>query len=189
MSDSEELKKAGADAVVRGDAPRPDHPVTNDWTVVARGLDGRYRTVVTDPQKDIEHALHLAEAYTTPGDDRPDFEPDARVVRDGAVVGLIDAVEAFLAWADHTGSTGDIIDLARHALRAAVDPTLDIGEDDEGFSLAEIREISFQGEQAFRDGLARSSNPYPQSDPARFSWWDRGWELTSIAVMKGSDED
>jgi hypothetical protein len=185
MSEAEGVPE-GFMEVVRGDAPHHRYPVSDLWTVVSRGIDGRYHTVVADPQRDYFHALHLAEAYTTPGEDHPDFEPDVRLVRDGAVCVLLEAVENFLAWADATGSTGDIIDFARDAMAAAVDPRIDIGIEAPSHSLEKIREISLQGSQAYVDGTPRSANPYAEGDLFH-TCWDRGWEMRALEASMPGD--
>lgn len=167
--------------VQRGDAPRHRYPVGSSWAVVARGVDGRYYSVVTDPQDDFEHALHLAEAYTTPGEDYPDFVPDVRIVRDGAVVMLLEAVEAVLEWADNTGATGDVIDIARDALDAAINPRIDIGGTDQVDRIEGIRKVSLEGTEAQRAGNPRTANPYPEGS-LEWTCWDRGWEWEAIRI-------
>lgn len=176
------IKLPEYDVIVEGDAPRPRFPVGKTWCVISRGIDGRYREVVADRQDDFEHALRLVEAYTTPGEDMPGFIPDATVIRDGSAIHLLRALEAVVEWADASGSTGDIIDDARAAIRMAADPLVDVADySPDQLTLGDIREAGEAGAWAYREGTPRSANPHPQTSPL-YLHWDRGWELGSIAI-------
>ena len=186
-ADPESIELPQYDVITEGDAPRPQFPVSGSWVVVARCIDGRYREVVVDRQDDYAHALHLVEAYTTPGEDLPGFTPDARVVRDGAIVPLLKAAEAILLWARQSGSTGDLLNELAVAVDMATDPMLNVGDVPKGtITLSDIRKAGESGAKAYQDSKPRTANPYPE-DHAMFVHWDRGWELGSIAIMDSDD--
>jgi hypothetical protein len=115
--------------------------------------------------------------------------PDAVVVRDGAVVPLLRALQSFLAWADANGSTGDIVDDARAAVKMAIDPTLDVQDiEPNQLTLGDIREASEAGSWAYREGTPRSANPHPSTSPL-WLHWDRGWELECIKIKDSEAGD
>ena len=114
----------------------------------------------------------------------PGFIPDALVIRDGAVVPLLRALQAFLTWADASGSQGDIVDEARAAVAMAIDPCIDVGDwQPDELTLADIREAGEAGAKACAGRRARASNPHNEGHPLHLHW-DRGWELENIRIKE-----
>lgn len=150
--------------------------VTPQWKIVVKGTDNRYHEVCIDPQDDFGHARSLALAYASRDPDRPDFVPDARVIREGAVVGLLDALRALV---DVQGPQ-ELAD-AKLAIHAATDPHFDIGVTVETFTLQNIRDASRAGAVAYGDGRTRAEVPsdYDGSETLQVAWL-RGWEGAAI---------
>jgi len=154
--------------------------VTPQWKIVVKGTDERYHEVFIDPQSDYGHARALALAYASRDPDRPHFVPDARVIREGAVVGLLDALRALL---DHQGPK-ELAD-AKQAIHAATDPSFDIGVNVEAVTLDTIHAVSRQGAEAWQAGKSRADVPeaYEASETLRVAWL-RGYEGAAMEGRK-----
>lgn len=152
---------------------------TNQWKIVVRGLDDRYHEVFIDPQGDFGHARALAMAYTVPDPDRPLFVPDARVIREGAVVGLLDALRALLK----NPGPRERQD-AQEAISSATDPDFDIRlQKEDQVTLETLRAVSQAGGQAYVDGLLRTDYPeiYPEGSTMATAWI-KGWEAAALTI-------
>lgn len=155
--------------------------VTNQWKIVVKGLDDRYHEVFIDPQSDYGHAVGLAKAYATADPDRPLFVPDARVVREGAVVGLLDALIKVLRKPGPESNR-----LAEIALRAATDPGFDTDlKEPDQITLETIRAIGLAGGRAFQEGKARTDYPeeYVEGGALQVAW-TKGWEAESMRIKR-----
>ena len=157
--------------------------VTNQWKIVVKGLNGRFQEVFIDPQTDYAHAKALAQAYTLPNPDPefvdpelpPGFVPEARVIREGAVVGLLDAL---IALVKNQGPAE--IKLAREAVLAAVDPNFDTAlKDVDAITMEAIAAAGRAGGQAFQAGTPKLGLPESYEAPGSeilAEAWRRGWE-------------
>ena len=157
--------------------------VTNQWKIVVKGLDDRYHEVFIDPQGDFGHARALAQAYATKDPDRPAFRPDARVIREGAVVGLLDALIAVMK---HQGPRE--LAAARIAVDAATDPDFKTElEEPDQITMELLRAVGLEGGQAFQDKVPRTEVPekYPEGGPLAIAWI-RGWEAAYMGSSIGA---
>ena len=157
--------------------------VTNQWKIVVKGLDERYHEVFIDPQNDYGHAVALAKAYATADPDRPLFVPDARVIREGAVVGLLDALIKVLR---QPGP--ESLQRAEVALRAATDPSFDTAlKDPDQVTMETIRAVGLAGGRAFQEGKARTDYPeeYVEGSAMQVAW-TKGWEAESMRIKPPS---
>jgi hypothetical protein len=155
-----------------------DLTVTNQWKIVVKGLDGRYHEVFIDPQGDFGHARSLAKAYATLDPDRPEFVPDARVIREGAVVGLLDALLGILR---APGDPGALV-AARRAVSAATDPhfNTELTETD-AVTMETIREASRAGGAAFLVGTPRAAVPQEFAPWSALEIaWGKGWDAAAL---------
>lgn len=153
--------------------------VTNQWKIVVKGTDDRYHEVFIDPQSDYGHAKALAQAYATLDPDRPQFVPDARVIREGAVVGLLDALIAVLRRPGPRSTAA-----AELALRAATDPRFDTDlKESDQITMETVRATGLAGGQAFRDGISKTECPeiYNPGSVLEIAWI-KGWEAESMAL-------
>ena len=153
--------------------------VTNQWKIVVKGLDDRYHEVFIDPQGDFMHARRSAQAYLVEDPGRPAFVPDARVIREGAVVGLLDALRALV---QNQGPAE--LTLAKEAILAAVDPNFDTRlKDVDAVTLESIARAGKEGGEAFQAGTSKAMVPEryeAEGQEVLADAWKRGWEAEFI---------